>query len=161
MEYIIRKIENNDREKVKSLIRDEWGSEQVISRGKIHHVSTLNGFLAVSKQDKSIVGILTMSESNNECEIVTMNSFLARFGIGTSLLDHAIENARQQNCSRVWLVSTNDNIEALRFYQKRGFDIKAVHRNALTQARKFKPEIPEYGNHGIPVMHEIEMEICF
>jgi hypothetical protein len=57
------------------------------------------------------------------------------------------------------LVTTNDNLNALRFYQKRGFVLVAVHRNALEVSRKLKPEIPLVGMDSIPLRDEIELEM--
>jgi ribosomal protein S18 acetylase RimI-like enzyme len=53
----------------------------------------------------------------------------------------------------------NDNLHALRFYQKRGFVLVALHRNALEASRKLKPEIPLVGIDGIPIRDEIELEL--
>jgi hypothetical protein len=50
-------------------------------------------------------------------------------------------------------------MNALRFYQKRGFVLVAVHRNALEQSRKLKPEIPLIGDDEIPLRDEIELEM--
>ena len=67
--------------------------------------------------------------------------------------------ATASGCKQLWLITTNDNINALRFYQKRGFMLVAVHRNALELSRKLKPEIPMIGNDGIPLRDEIELEM--
>ena len=69
------------------------------------------------------------------------------------------EVACKAGCRRLWLITTNDNLNALRFYQKRGFALVAVHRNALEISRKFKPEIPLIGADGIPLRDEIELEM--
>jgi hypothetical protein len=57
------------------------------------------------------------------------------------------------------LITTNDNTAALRFWQKRGFKLLRVHRNAVEKSRKLKPEIPLTGNDGIPIRDEIELEM--
>jgi RimJ/RimL family protein N-acetyltransferase len=67
--------------------------------------------------------------------------------------------ALKAGCRRIWLITTNDNTAALRFYQKKGFSLVAVHRNAIERSRQLKPEIPETGNDGIPLRDEIELEI--
>jgi RimJ/RimL family protein N-acetyltransferase len=67
--------------------------------------------------------------------------------------------AEQAACQRIWLITTNDNMPALRFYQKRGFRLVAVHQNALDYSRTLKPEIPLIGLEGIPLRDEIELEI--
>jgi hypothetical protein len=60
----------------------------------------------------------------------------------------------------VWLTTTNDNLDALRFYQRRGFRISAVRPRAVERARAtLKPEIPEVGAYGIPVRDEIDLEL--
>ncbi|MGD8245715.1 MAG: hypothetical protein PVG25_02965 [Anaerolineae bacterium] len=60
---------------------------------------------------------------------------------------------------RIWLITTNDNLAALRFYQRRGFSLVAVHPGAVDQARTLKPEIPAIGHSGIPIRDEIELEL--
>ncbi|MEW5718069.1 MAG: GNAT family N-acetyltransferase, partial [Chloroflexota bacterium] len=80
-------------------------------------------------------------------------------GIGSALIDAVKLRARQAGCKRLWLITTNDNLTALRFYQKRGFTLAALHRNALEESRKIKPEIPLVGEHGIPLRDEIELEM--
>ena len=47
----------------------------------------------------------------------------------------------------------------MRFYQKRGFVLVAVHRNALAESRRLKPEIPLIGIDDIPLRDEIELEM--
>jgi ribosomal protein S18 acetylase RimI-like enzyme len=67
--------------------------------------------------------------------------------------------ALQAGCSRLWLITTNDNLIALKFYQKRGFQLIAVHPDALAESRKIKPSIPQFGMHGIPLRDEIELHM--
>ena len=75
------------------------------------------------------------------------------------MIDVVREVATESGCKRLWLITTNDNINALRFYQKRDFVLVAVHRNALELSRKLKPEIPMIGNDGIPLRDEVELEM--
>ena len=104
------------------------------------------------------VGLLTYSALGDACEIVTINALLRGMGIGTALIQ-ALKAALSWRCRRLWLITTNDNLAAMRFYQKRGFRLVAVHRNALDEARKLKPEIPLTGLDGIPLHDEIELEM--
>jgi len=110
-------------------------------------------------QKGKLVGLVTYRVEGNECEITTMNSLIERKGIGTALVDAVKSVAVKAGCKRIWLVTTNDNTEALRFWQKRGFNFKAVYPNAVEDSRKLKPEIPKIGDHGIPIKDEIEMEM--
>jgi hypothetical protein len=60
----------------------------------------------------------------------------------------------------LWLISTNDNLNALKFYQKRGFSLVKLYKNAVNETRKkIKPEIPLIGENGIPIRDEVELEI--
>jgi len=104
------------------------------------------------------VGLLTYTISNDELEIVTLNAFDEGKGVGTALLGELEKLAKMKNCSRIWLITTNDNVDALRFYQKRGYEIKSVHRYAIEESRKIKPQLPFVGKYGIPIRDEIEME---
>jgi len=88
-----------------------------------------------------------------------MNSLVERIGVGTALLDDVKATAKSAGCRRLWLVTTNDNLAAMRFYEKRGFHFAAIHPNAIEVSRKVKPEIPILGLDGIPIRDEIELEI--
>jgi len=75
------------------------------------------------------------------------------------MLEAVAAVAREEGCRRVWLITTNDNLRALRFYQRRGFHLVAMHPNALARSRELKPSIPEIGLDGIPLRDELELEL--
>ena len=78
---------------------------------------------------------------------------------GAALIGAVKAMVRERGCKRVWLITTNDNTPALRFYQKQGFQLAALHRNAVVESRRLKPEIPEIGMDGIPIRDEIELDM--
>jgi len=127
----------------------------MVTRGKMHQADELPGFIAVHEGKPA--GLVTYHINGNECEIVSMNSLVERTGIGSALIDAVKDVAAKAGCKRLWLITSNDNTAALRFYQKRGFSLVAVYRNAVEQSRKLKPEIPLIGNDGIPLRDEIEL----
>jgi ribosomal protein S18 acetylase RimI-like enzyme len=129
----------------------------MVNHGTIHIVSALPGFIA--EVDSEAAGLLTYHLDGAACEIVTLNSWREGAGIGSALIDAAVDAARTAGCTRVWLLTTNDNLHALRFYQRRGFRLAALYPDALTEARRVKPSIPATGYHGIPIRDEIELEI--
>jgi GNAT superfamily N-acetyltransferase len=129
----------------------------IITRGNAHLADRLPGFVATDKERP--VGLVTYEIGNGQCEIVTLNSLIERKGIGSALIGSVLQEAVTARCRRLWLVTTNDNTPALRFYQKLGFTIKALHPNAIAESRRLKPEIPEFGIDGIPIRDEIELEI--
>jgi len=136
---------------------EHWGSNKLVSRGVIYYPQDLPGFVATDDGEK--VGLVTYNIVDERCEIVTIDSIRPFSGVGTVLIE-AIKNiALESGCKRLWLITTNDNMNALRFYQKRGFKLVAIHRNALDISRKLKPEIPLIGNDGIPLRDEIELEM--
>ncbi len=153
----IRPIQKDDYDWMVALLRESWGSEKQAYRGKAIDASTVPGFVAM--QEGKPVGLITYMLEHDECEIVTMNSTIEEIGIGSALIESVREVAASAGCRRLWLITTNDNIEMLRFCQKRGFTLVAVYRDALEQARALKPEIPLIGKHGIPLRDEIELEI--
>jgi ribosomal protein S18 acetylase RimI-like enzyme len=157
MKLEIVELTKQYRDWAREYLQESWGSAQVANRRTLYQADTLSGFVAL--WEESPAGLLTYNIVDNACEIVTLNSRIEKKGIGSALIEAVQKQAISRGCSRVWLITTNDNIEALRFYQKRGFELVAVHRNAVEQARKLKPSIPLIGNHGIPIRDEIELEV--
>jgi GNAT superfamily N-acetyltransferase len=155
--YHIRPIDKSDREVIIDLLTGRWGAKEVVSRGVLYDASTLPGFAAVVG-DK-LAGLITYDIRDDQCQIVTLDSVIEGIGIGSALIDKAADTARSRGCRRLWLITTNDNTPAIRFYQKRGFRIVAVHPNALEQSRRLKPVIPFAGLDDIPIRDEIEFEI--
>ena len=129
----------------------------MISRGHIHHADQLPGFIAIDSDEP--VGLITYCLENNECEIVTLDSLKPGKGIGSQLIESVSDIAVAKNIKRIWLITTNDNTNALRFYQKRGFHLAAIYPGAVEKSRKLKEEIPETGYDDIPIRDEIELEI--
>ena len=155
---LIRDVEPHtpDADELAALVEASWGAP-VISRGRAHDVRELSGLLA--EQDCEVVGALTYEMRDGEMEVVTIEALRAHEGVGTGLLEAATALAQAAGCRRLWLMTTNDNLDALRFYQRRGMRLVAVHPGAVDAARRRKPSIPEVGAHGIPLHDELELEI--
>ena len=153
----IKKLSREHREWVYNLLTERWGSTKIVTRGKVHEADTLPGFVALV--DGEPAGVITYHISGKELEVTSLDALIENQGIATSLLKKVQGFAVAHASQRVFLITTNDNTKALRFYQKRGFHIAAFHRNASEYSRKLKPEIPEIGNDEIPIRDEIELEI--
>ena len=136
-----------------ALLTKDFGEPAVVARGVLRDPLTLPGFVA--RIDGAPVGLVTYQVEEDECELVTINGP----GVGAALLYAAVGQARLLGCRRIWLVTTNDNVRALRFYQRHGWDLVALHRDAVTHGRRLKPSIPELGMDGIPIRHELELEL--
>ncbi|MFN8377667.1 MAG: GNAT family N-acetyltransferase [Anaerolineae bacterium] len=142
---------------INAFIAERWLSTDMIIRGEVIDMTAVDGFLVT--QDGAIVALVTYLIRNGICEITSLDSLIERRGIGSALVHTVVEVARGQRCRKVIVVTTNDHIDAIRFYQKRGFDMARLYHNALNRSRELKPSIPITGNEGIPLMHEIEFEM--
>lgn len=149
-------IKNEDRKWFCELLNREWGSEKIVSRGNMHYAKALEGFIAFKKKEK--IGVITYKIMNKECEIVSLNSLKENRGVGSFILDNIESFARSRECTRIWLVTTNDNLRALRFYQKKGFKLLKIYPDIMKEYRDLKPEIPLIGENGIEIRDEIELE---
>jgi GNAT superfamily N-acetyltransferase len=141
----------------RALVTEYWGQEAV-RRGESVAIDGLPGFAAFAGGER--VGLLTYAVRGDECEVVTLHSLREGVGAGRALLDAARDAARGAGCRRLWLVTTNDNVRALGFYQRWGLDLCAFRRGAVDETRRtLKPEIPERNELGIPIAHELELEL--
>lgn len=156
MTFTIRPKSDDDAPWIDALMRERWGGEVVVTRGRVLKPSELLGFLAEARDKPA--GLVTYEVREGECEVVTLDSLEEKRGIGTALMDAVEREARAAGCRRLWLITTNDNTRALRFYQKLGFTLAALHREAIAESRKLKPSIALTGEDGIPIRDEIEME---
>jgi ribosomal protein S18 acetylase RimI-like enzyme len=150
-------LKKNYRHWARDILNESWGAPLVVSRGRLHDASKLPGYVAV--QGAEPVGLTTYHIVRDECELVTLNSLRPKLGIGSALVAAVKEKAVNAGCRRVWLITTNDNSPAIRFYQQRGFRLVALHIDALEESRRLKPQIPLVGEDGIPIRDELEFEI--
>jgi ribosomal protein S18 acetylase RimI-like enzyme len=139
-------------------IRAAWSSDTVVAHGERIVPSRLPGLVAVS--EGRIVGHASYRIVEDACEVTSIAADPPQQGIGSSLMDAVLGEARRSGCRRVWLTTTTDNLDALRFYQRRGFRIVALRPGAVDVARRdLKPEIPHLGGHGIPMRDELDLEL--
>jgi N-acetylglutamate synthase-like GNAT family acetyltransferase len=156
-EIKIRKIKQRDRPWIEKIFKTNWGSDFVITKGEVAHCQELDGFIAEMSGKKE--GLITYRVRGGELEIMSLNSLVKEKGTGTALINRTIGFAKKTKIKRIWLITTNDNINAIKFYQRRGFKIVRVYPGAVNLSRRLKPSIPEIGDHGIPISDEIEFEI--
>jgi GNAT superfamily N-acetyltransferase len=117
--------------------------------------------LVAAAADGQLLGMLTYVPGPDwqQCEILTLHADEQWHGTGTALVEAVGQLARRQGCTRLWVITTNDNVDALRFYQRRGFRLVTVHRGAVDRSRaSLKPEIPQVGAYGIPLRDELELD---
>ena len=153
----IRKIDQKNRKQIDDFIIRQWYTMRMVVRGESIDLGSADGFYFCDGNE--ITGLITYRLTGKEAEILSLDSLRERQGIGSALVNEVTEAAKKAGAERIRLITTNDNLPALRFYQKRGFDMVRIYRNALDRAREIKPEIPLIGMDGIPLKHEIELEM--
>ncbi len=141
---------------VQSELVRNWRSTEIYSRRRPFAADRLEGFVAWRAAER--VGHLTFARlESGEFEVVTLSAAVENCGAGSALLDAAVARARRDGAARLMLTTSNDNLHALRFYQRRGWRIVEVHRGVIDELRRMKP-VPEIGMNGIPLHDEIELE---
>jgi len=156
-DLLVRATQASERNWVESFIKSHWGSEIVVAKGRVTRPAELDGFAAL--QGEKPIGLLTYRTEGPDREIVTLDSTVQGKGIGTILIDAVKQKAKVNGCRRLWLITTNDNLNALGFYQKKGFRLVALYPNALEASRKLKPEISLKASNGVPIRDELELEL--
>ncbi|MGI8928939.1 MAG: GNAT family N-acetyltransferase [Candidatus Limnocylindrales bacterium] len=147
-----------DRPGLADFMANHWGTTQMAAHGQLVAVPDLPGFVA--ERDAEWLGHVAYMVEGPMLEIVWVGTAAEREGTGSALIAECVNVARERNLTRVWLVTTNDNLDALRFYQRRGFNRVALHRAAVNEARRgLKPEIPLTGSFGIPMRDELQLEL--
>ncbi len=150
-------ITDGDREEVAQFIERHWHSKRVMSRGREFYPHLGEGL--IERRDGQIVGLLTFHIDADGVELLTLNSVLEGQGIGSALMLDVISVAREKECDRIWLTTTNDNLRAIGFYQRLGFRMTAIHVGVVDEARKIKPEIPLVGERGVEIHDEVVMDL--
>lgn len=154
---MIVKLDEKFRKEVNHLIKENWAGPVIVTKGIAHDTSNSKGFVSVENQ--TITGYILYEFQASKCEILVLESKNQNRGIGTALIEMVKSVAKENNCTRIWLITTNDNIHAIRYYQTHGFDLEAVHINAIKKSRELKPSIPLIGDNDIPIKHELEFSI--
>jgi GNAT superfamily N-acetyltransferase len=150
----VRAREAADDAFVRATLHRSWGGTVVVSRGRPHDAFRLPGFVALG--DGRPVGLLTYRREPAAVQIVTVNADPPGRGTGAALLASVLAVARAEGRPRIWLITTNDNVAAVRFYQRHGFRLVRVHLGAVDEARRQKPAIPEVSADGIALRDELE-----
>ena len=152
-----RELAIDDRAWAERLVSQRFASSRIVSRGILHDARTLPGLIAES--EGTPVGLLQYQVVGEQFEVVVLIAVRPRQGVGRFLLRAAEPIARAHGCRRLWLITTNDNRAALSFYPAIGWRQAAVHRGAMRESRRLKPEIPDLASDGTPIEDEIEFEL--
>ena len=153
----IRACEVADQESAERFLGERY-SDRVARLGELLRPLDHPGLIA-ERDDGALAGLLTYVIRGDECEVLTLHTAVQWTGAGTELVRAVEQVAAGRGCRRLWLLTTNDNVDALRFYQRRGFRLAELHAGGVDQSRAtLKPEIPTTGEYGIPLRDELILE---
>jgi GNAT superfamily N-acetyltransferase len=146
-----------DRPALEAFLRDS-NALRVARRGAL--VDSLDHPAMLAWSGRELTGVATYVVDGDECELLTLHAATRLTGVGSALLTRVQDVARDAGCRRLWVVTTNDNVDALRFYQRRGFRLVLIRPGAVDRSRELlKSEIPGTGAYGIPLRDELELEM--
>lgn len=153
----IRERRPGDDAYVRDRLRRHWGSTVVRSRNVPFECDRLPALIGTV--DGRAAGMVTYTIDRDSCEVITLHSDLEDRGVGSALLAGAVGRARRAGCARIFLTTSNDNLRALRFYQRLGWRLVRVHPGMIDRYRELDPAIPRTGMHAIPLRDELELEL--
>jgi ribosomal protein S18 acetylase RimI-like enzyme len=153
-DFDIRPIDEHSRPLVTAFIDEHWFGTDMLIRGEVIDLTSVDGFALI--ENGALTGVVTYIVRGDICEITSIDSTAAERGAGTRLVEAVVARARELGCESLRLMTTNDNLNAIGFYQKRGFEIVGINLGAIDKEREEKPSIPLIGQNGIPIHHEIE-----
>lgn len=148
----VRTATEQDTDWIARLLVQRWGSTTIVAHGEAFDLLTLPALVAEPQR-----GLATYRLRGDDAELMSLDAVSPGQGIGTLLIGALADLLRDQGISSLWVMTTNDNLAALRFYQRRGFELRQVRPGSVNEARLLKPAIPKIGDHGIPIRDEIDL----
>ena len=145
----------DDPEWLGAVLRERWGGELIVGRSRVRRLPELSALVAWDGHER--VGVATYVVEDGQAELVTLDALREGAGVGRLLIEAVAEAARSRGATRLLVMTTNDNLRALRLYQRAGFRLCELRAGAVEQARRLKPSIPELGSDGIPIRDEIDL----
>ncbi|MCZ8184463.1 MAG: GNAT family N-acetyltransferase [Beijerinckiaceae bacterium] len=137
--------------------RRHWRGESIVTPRRRYGPAEVHAFAARDGAG-AMTGLVTFAVQGGLAELVSLNTEVPQQGVGTNLMDAAEREARQLGATRMILATTNNNLGAFRFFQKRGYHLVALHRDAVAGIRREKPSIPMVDPDGLPIRDLIDLE---
>ena len=160
MSLDVRDFEAADHAWARRLIGAHQGGDHRVARlGELLDPTEQEGIVA--ELDGRPIGLLTVHETDRGLEVLTLHSEVGGVGAGTRLLETALRVAEASHAPRLWLVTTDANLDAIRWYLRRGLTVARVHPGAVDADRAtIKPTIPATNpENERPIRDLIELEI--
>jgi ribosomal protein S18 acetylase RimI-like enzyme len=154
----VRAYAPGDRRWAEGLLEEAMGSTRAVRLGEVVEPAGMPGLVA--ERDRERIGLLTYIVDGDQFEVLSLHCRVENAGAGSALLEAGAALAAGRGCRRLWLVTTNDNLHALGFYQRRGLRLCTLHAGSLDRDRALKPELPEVNpDNRIPMRDLLELEL--
>jgi ribosomal protein S18 acetylase RimI-like enzyme len=152
---LVRRAEPEDALDAMALFRRDFGRATVIGFGDSMVIEDCP--MLVAEMRGELAGALAYRLLPDALHIVALatDPMWQRSGVATHLEGEATFIAQRHGVSRLLFATTNDNLPALYFYQRRGWTITGVVIGGMLEHFGGQPGV---GFSGIPVRDEIRLE---
>jgi GNAT superfamily N-acetyltransferase len=152
---LVRQAEPEDISEVLALFRRDFGRSTVIGFGDSMALEDCPMLVAEMRGD--LAGALAYRLVRDALHIVALatDPMWQRSGVATHLESEAAFIARRHGVARLLFATTNDNLPALYFYQRRGWTVTETVVGGMLPHFGGQPGV---GFAGIPVRDEIRLE---
>ena len=137
---------------IAAVMDEDWGGPTIWADGRLNDALALPALIAGERQGLAIYDV-----AGSRAELVLLYALDPRRGTGTALIEALVRRLASLGVHELWLSTTNDNLDALRFYQRRGFRLAELRPDAMAEGRRHKPGIPELGDFGIAMRDELRL----
>jgi GNAT superfamily N-acetyltransferase len=128
----VRVKQAEDQPWIEALLQERWGGTVVITHGTRFDAARLPALVAGDRE-----GLATYQKRDRvTAELITLDVRSPHQGVGTALIEALSALLTGEGVRRLFVTTTNDNLEALRFYQRRGFRFAAL-RQTTTAGSHF------------------------
>jgi GNAT superfamily N-acetyltransferase len=151
---LVREATDTDRAAARELFHRDFGRTKIVAFGEIMDLDQMPALVAVMHAEPS--GALAYRLLGDALHIVALatDPMWQRSGVGAYLVAEAELLARRLGLARLVISTTNDNLPALYFYQRRGYRLSALAADSVIVHTQ--QEIMGFA--GIPVRDEIRLE---
>ena len=150
----VRRAYDEEREDILEICRYFWDETEFYCFDQTIDISQCINLLAVIEGE--VAGLLSYRKKDDILVIVVLNVYpeFQGQGIARILLNEVMDQGRKQDCKKIIISTTNDDLPALYLYQKMGFQFSEILPGVI--AEHHGEEIGGFA--GLPVRDEIRME---
>jgi len=151
---LVREGTDRDRAAVRELFARDFGRTKIVAFGEVMDIDEMPALVAVVTADPA--GALAYRLLGDALHIVALatDPMWQRSGVGGHLVAEGELLARRLGLARTLVATTNDNLPALYFYQRRGYTMTDLIVNSVVEHTGQR--VAGFG--GIPVRDEVRLE---